>query len=281
MGLANEIKRIARRVVESFLAEKVHTHLPAQVVSYDATTNTCSIQPCIMRMRSEDPGNLTTIELPQVDDVPVKQFGSGKLLLSVAPQADSYGVFHVSERDIEVWLTKGGVVNPGSSRKFNLSDGWFDPGAYPLKADGDNGLISPAINTDRIEMRTRLGTSYIYVKDDGKIELTTLGDATVTLDTDGTMTVKNSSGSMVVDSSGNAVFHGGSDTAVAYTDMKSAFDTLKTDLNNLVTAYNAHVHITTATVSAGPPGVLAPTTSTGTPTAADMSGAEVATVKLP
>jgi hypothetical protein len=281
MSWGRELNKFVKKIVRAILAEEVHTHLPAQVVSYDGTTNTCSIQPCVMRMRSEDPNNLTTIELPQVDDVPVKQFGSGKLLFSVPPQVDSYGVFHVSERDLEVWLTKGGVVDPGSSRKFDLSDGWFDPGAYPLIADGDNGLISPAINTDRIEMRTRLGTSYVYVKDDGKIELTTLGDAKVTLDTDGTMTVKNSSGSMVVDSNGNAVFHGGSDTAVAYTDMKSAFDTLKTDLNSLITAYNAHIHITTATVSAGPPGVLAPTTSTGTPTTADMSGAEVATVKLP
>jgi hypothetical protein len=228
MGLANEIKRIARRVVESFLAEKIHTHLPAQVVSYDATTNTCSIQPCIMRMRSEDPGNLTTIELPQIDDVPVKQFGSGKLLFSVAPQADSYGVFHVSERDIEVWLTKGGVVNPGSSRKFDLTDGWFDPGAYPLIADGDNGLISPAIKTDRIEMRTRAGTSTITLKDDGSIELVTLGDGSVAISTDGTVGIGNTSGFMEIDPSGVAKFNSAADSVALATKVDLLWSTLDT-----------------------------------------------------
>jgi hypothetical protein len=208
MSWGRELNKLVKKIVRAILAEEVHTHLPAQVVSYDGTTNTCSIQPCIMRMRSEDPNNMTTIELPQIDDVPVKQFGSGKLLFSVPPQVDSYGVFHVSERELEIWLTNGGIVSPGNSRKFNLSDGWFYPGAYPLVADGDNGLISPAINTDRIELRTRLGTSYIYLKDDGSIELTTLGDATVTLATDGTTTVENSSGSIEIASSGTVDING-------------------------------------------------------------------------
>jgi hypothetical protein len=73
----------------------------------------------------------------------------------------------------------------------------------------------------------------------------------------------------------NIQLNGDSNFAIKYTELKSAFDTLKTDLNNLVTAYNTHIHITTATV--GPsavPGVISPTASAGVSSAADMSGAK-------
>jgi len=80
---------------------------------------------------------------------------------------------------------------------------------------------------------------------------------------------------------GSIEINGATDFAVAYTDLKSAFDTLVTDFNNLVTAYNDHIHVTTATVGIGPPGTIAVTTSTGTPTTADMTSSKVDTVKLP
>lgn len=246
MNWLRNVQKLIRRLVDAAFAD-VHTHLPAQVISYNATENTCSILPCIKRIRTEDPNNMTTIPLPQIDDVPVKQFGSGKCLFAVAPQAGSYGVFHVAERSIDNWMNNGGIVEPSSARRFDLGDGFFDPGAYPLKADGDKGLVEIPIKTDRIELRTRTRAGYISL-----------------LDTD------------IVEINGTADF------AVAYTDLKSAFDQLAGDFDNLVTAYNAHIHITTATVAATPtPGVIAPTTSSGTPTTADMSGAKVDTVKLP
>ena len=76
---------------------------------------------------------------------------------------------------------------------------------------------------------------------------------------------------------GSIVLNGGSDNAVQFTAMQAAFDQLKADHDALVNTYNAHVHITTATVGLAPPagtiGILAPTLSTGTPSTADMSGA--------
>ncbi|NIS15866.1 MAG: hypothetical protein GWN96_06460 [candidate division Zixibacteria bacterium] len=107
----------------------------------------------------------------------MRQYGSGKCLLTIAPQAGSYGYYHVSQRALDSWLTKGGIVDPSSSRKFDISDGVFEPGLYPLIPDGDNGLIVPAINTDRIELRTRVGTCYVAVLDDETVEI----DAPVTV----------------------------------------------------------------------------------------------------
>ncbi|MBV6340982.1 hypothetical protein HWQ67_05245 [Candidatus Magnetobacterium casensis] len=169
---------ITRRVWE--ILRGVHTHLPAKVVSYDGATNTVSIQPCLMSRRADDPDNWTGIELPVVEDVPVQLLGSGKCLLAVAPQAGSYGTYHVSERCLEQWITKGGIVDPGSNRAFDLSDGFFIPGVYPTKTDGDNGKLQASVKTDRIELRTRAGTAYMAVLDDGTIEIASpAGDITI------------------------------------------------------------------------------------------------------
>ena len=63
--------------------------------------------------------------------------------------------------------------------------------------------------------------------------------------------------------------NGTTDTAVAFTQMKAAFDTLKGELTALVTAFNAHKH----TGSGG-------TDTPGVPPFADMTSANVSTVKV-
>lgn len=83
-------------------------------------------------------------------------------------------------------------------------------------------------------------------------------------------------GNGILDLNGNARF------AAAFEDLKTGFDQLLSDFNDLVTAYNAHIHTTTAvTGGGGPPGVIAPTTSTGTPSSASVDDSKVETVKVP
>ena len=85
-----------------------------------------------------------------------------------------------------------------------------------------------------------------------------------------------------LDAESQVILNDGADNAVQFSAMQTAFDNLKSELNALVTAYNAHIHITTATVGAtATPGVIAPTTTQGTAPAADMSGAKVDKVRLP
>ena len=74
--------------------------------------------------------------------------------------------------------------------------------------------------------------------------------------------------------------NGSDDFLAGFNNLKSGFDALKSDFNNLVNAYNAHTHITTATVAATPtPGVIAPTTSTGTPSTASIDSAKKENLK--
>lgn len=77
---------------------------------------------------------------------------------------------------------------------------------------------------------------------------------------------------------------GDTDNMVRYSELKSAFDELKSDFNTFVTTkYNTHVHpITVGGVTPGAgvgTGTSTPTVSSGSPSTADISGAKITEIK--
>jgi hypothetical protein len=188
----------------------LRTHIPAQVVSYDAATNTVSVQPCIQVIRSEDPTNLSPRNLPVLENVPVRQYGSGKLFFTVAPAVDSYGVLHIMDRDLHRWLSSGGIVYPGASRKFDLSDAIFEPGILPYVDDGDNGQMSEPVKTDRISLRTRSGLTEVSVCVDESIAINVNdGAAAIEIDSDGNIVI-TTTGDIGVTADGDITIEGAS-----------------------------------------------------------------------
>lgn len=189
MSWLRDIKIFCRRMAQAE-ASRVRVATVGQIVEYDATRNAVKVRLCVKSMRTEDPENLTTVEMPILEDVPVQQFGSGKLLFSVPPAVDSYGTVLFSDRDLEAWLSTGGIVDPANMRRWDLSDAIFIPGLYPFVVDGDNGQIEEAIKTDRVSMRTRSGLTEISVLSDESITVNVNdGNATVTIDKDGNVSL--------------------------------------------------------------------------------------------
>lgn len=79
---------------------------------------------------------------------------------------------------------------------------------------------------------------------------------------------------------GTAEIGGDVDNMVRYSKLEESFNELKGDLNDHITDYNGHTHITTATV--GPtavPGIIAPTTSLSSPSLADITPAKIEEIK--
>lgn len=76
---------------------------------------------------------------------------------------------------------------------------------------------------------------------------------------------------------GSIELGGATDFVTAFTDMKTAFDALRGEINAAITIFNAHTHsgVTTGSGSTGT------TSAPMVPAAADMTGAMVATVKVP
>lgn len=85
----------------------------------------------------------------------------------------------------------------------------------------------------------------------------------------------------------------GGDNAVRFAELKSGFDELKQDVNNLVTAYNSHTHVVTTSITVngitpGPSsasgtgtGTAVVTTSTGSPTAASIDTSKIDEIEVP
>jgi hypothetical protein len=209
MSWLREIKLLCRRIAKSEAA-RVRTCRVGQITEYDATRNAVKIRLCVKSVRTEDPDNLTTVEFPVLEDIPVQQFGSGKLLLSIPPAVDSYGTLFFSDQDLEAWLTAGGIVDPANMRKWDLSDAIFMPGLYPFVVDGDNGQIEEAIQTDRLSMRTRSGLTEISVLSDESIAVNINdGKARVVIDTDGNVII-TTTGDLSATADGNITLEGAS-----------------------------------------------------------------------
>jgi len=95
-----------------------------------------------------------------------------------------------------------------------------------------------------------------------------------TIHNSGAYTIFDSDGNVIVKTSGEIRLNGSNDYAVKYNELKSAFDQLKNDFNAFITTYNTHVH-------PAPGGTTSPTTSLGSSSTADMSNAQVDSVRLP
>jgi len=81
-------------------------------------------------------------------------------------------------------------------------------------------------------------------------------------------------------SDGTIEIGGNADNMVRYSKLEDAFNELKADFNDLVSKYNSHIHITTATVGAtAVPGVISPTVSVDVPSIANILPAKIDEVK--
>ena len=227
---AREVTQIAGQVFDT-KKYRIRTHVIAQVETYDTDKNTVTVQPVTKAVRFTDPENITTVELPQISEVPVIQVGSGKLWCTVAPAVDTYGLLHISDRIIDDWLSAGGIVDPTGIRCHDLSDAIFEPSLLHLVAEGDNGLLAVPVATDRISLRTRAGNAEISVLDDETIEIKTAA-GTVSMDAAGKITLENSSQSLEVGAAAVAAGSGSDFVAMA-----TKVDTLWTTLYTLLTTW--------------------------------------------
>lgn len=248
--------------------------MPAKVTAFDKAAQTVSVQPCFQRLYADDP---EPENQPVIDDVPVHFVGSGNFFITHDVAVDSYVLLVFSQRSLATWIEKGDVVDPELNHILDESDAIAISGINPtpdLIPDAETSFPEGFSITDRdgnhyiqiVEGKVIINTDVIEVRHGGENNYVKVEDGKVTVNADLVELAEAGAG----------------DFAVAFDDMKQAFDTLKQHLNDLITAYNAHIHITTATVGASPtPGVIAPTTTTGTPSTADMSGAKVEKVKVP
>jgi hypothetical protein len=239
--MSRDMRLLAEKLIRAARYD-IRTHVIAQIVSYNQDTNLAVCQPVNKAIRLTDPKNPTYVQLPVISDVPVIQYGSGKLWCTVGPQVDTYGLLHICDRIIDDWLQLGGIVESRGIRCHNLSDAVFEPSLLHLVDDGDNGKLAVPVQTDRISLRTRAGTtemsvivagndgeeesilisntnSSIAIDKDGKLDVTITDKATLSIDKDGNISLENAGtleastdGDVTITSGGAVTLDNGSGT---------------------------------------------------------------------
>jgi hypothetical protein len=140
--------------------KNIHTAMPAQVVSFDADRQTCSVQPALMRKKKDAEAQ----PLPVLEDVPIVYPGSGGFWLTFPLVEGAFVLLVFSERALDAWLQGGGVADPAKKRMFSLSDAFAIPGVNPfpdkLTAIGEG-----------LTLRNRDNTSYVQIKDSGQVDI--------------------------------------------------------------------------------------------------------------
>lgn len=152
-----------RAAMDDFSAN-LWTATPGIVVSFNAAAMTVRVQPSVQgRLRSKS-GEISYVQIPPIDDVPVifPSGGGFSLTFPIAPGDECLVVF--ANNCIDGWWQSGGVQLPAEIRLHDISDGFafVGPRSQP-------NVITVA---DHPRLTSNDGTCYIEMSGNGTITLT-------------------------------------------------------------------------------------------------------------
>lgn len=154
--------QIIKSAVNAALAN-LWTALPCEVVEYNSDAVTVNVQPCIKIPVHLPDGEIETVELPMLLDVPVMFPCAGGFTITHPINVGDECLVNFADRNIDVWWQSGGIQNPFDTRKHDLSDGFafFRPQSQAKKISG--------ISKTDLEIRNDAGTCKIQVTPSGEI----------------------------------------------------------------------------------------------------------------
>lgn len=168
---------VINQAIESKMVD-LHTSTPGIVDSFDAETQTASVQPAIRRIfKTLDGENeiLVPTDLPLLINVPVIFPRGGGFSLTFPVKEGDECLLVFCERSIDNWHTYGGVKRPISRRFHSLSDAVCHVGLSSIP----NKI--PNYSATDVQIR----------KDDEKVYITLAEDETLYLYSEGKTTVES------------------------------------------------------------------------------------------
>lgn len=135
------LHKAIKDTIESRLTD-LNVCLPGKVVKVDVSAGKCDVQPLIKRKF----GDGTIVDLPVITNVPIANYRAGKAAVYLPLHVGDMVQLTFAQRSLDIWLSKGGTVDPKDPRKHHISDAIAYPGVYPFSdppsgADANNIVI--------------------------------------------------------------------------------------------------------------------------------------------
>lgn len=141
------------------------TAMPAIVQSVDFTAMTCEVQPSLKGEIADENGNIQSVNLPLLVDVPIVFPSAGGFTITMPMAAGDEVLVVFASRCIDAWWQQGGIQLTMEARMHDLSDGFALPGPK------SQPKVLTGISTTALQIRNNAGTAYIELSANGTIKL--------------------------------------------------------------------------------------------------------------
>lgn len=148
------------------IQKNINTCFPGEILSFNIENQTAVVRPLFMRKIDGQ-----AVAINDLHDVPVRFFKTNRCSISLPIEVGDYVMLLFSQRSLDIWLTKGGQVDPDDPRMHNMNDAI----ALPLLYDQEKVINN--YNNNGIEIKT--DTAKIEILKNGNINIISDGSLTV------------------------------------------------------------------------------------------------------
>jgi len=96
--------------------------LPGRIEKFDAATQLADVQPLLQEEYPTANGKTAVASLPVITNVPVFTPGGSNFVLTTPIEAGAQCWLQFSDRSLDVWNDRGGIVDPVDPRRHDLTD---------------------------------------------------------------------------------------------------------------------------------------------------------------
>lgn len=172
--LINDPEEALRAAFGSFQAG-LWCALPGIIQSFNAVAMTVVVQPALRAKVRRPNGDIVSVVLPLLVDVPVVFQGGGGFTLTFPVAAGDECLVVFADRCIDAWWQSGGVQAPLEPRMHDLSDG------FALVGVRSQPRVLPSVSTTTTQLRSDDGSTFVEVA--GGQVVTVKAPSKVVLDT--------------------------------------------------------------------------------------------------
>lgn len=148
---------------------EMHTAAPGMIEKYDHKTQKATVKPLIRKVYVDG----VVHDMPLIVEVPVVWPRSKTASLTFPLNEGDYVFLIYCERNIDRFLSQGGVQDPDDPRKYDLTDAVAIPGLYPFSED--------SLSENNEDVLLIYNDTKVRIKEDNTLEMEVAKDKKVTV----------------------------------------------------------------------------------------------------